>query len=135
LDDLHSNFISVVRDSRGDKMSEELALAHVNSVAAAAGVEPIGDGLFDGSFYAGQQAVDLGFADSIGNLHSTVAERFGESAVIKQVKVGGTHPLSMLLPGLAAGGGGGVAADAVSAAAGQLKDQMWWNTFGLEMPR
>lgn len=134
LEDTHVNFKGVVKDSRGDKLDEAAALANVNSIATAAGVEAEGDGLFDGSFYAGRQAVDLGLADAIGDLHSTVAERFGDDTVIKEIKVAGGHPLAGLLPGVEMSFGD-IGEAAVASAAQEIENRAWWDAYGIQQPR
>jgi signal peptide peptidase SppA len=58
--DVHENFIALVKERRGSKLkgSEET--------------------LFSGEFWSAQKAIDLGLADRIGDLRSTLRERFGE---------------------------------------------------------
>jgi serine protease SohB len=58
--DVHENFIALVKERRGSKLkgSEET--------------------LFSGEFWTAQKAIDLGLADRIGDLRSTLRERFGE---------------------------------------------------------
>ena len=43
--------------------------------------------MFNGSFYVGKTAVELGLADSIGSLHDTIRERFSDDAQLKEIKV------------------------------------------------
>jgi len=141
LENIHDNFKDVVQTSRGERLDKEKALAHVESIARAAGVEAVGDGLFDGSFYAGQQAVDLGLADSIGNLHSSVAERFGDDTVIKDIKVAAGHPLAALLPGVDFGLNGQtgfadrIGEAAVDSIAREIENRALWDAYGVQMPR
>src|SRR5262245_27990312 len=58
--DVHENFIALVKERRGSKLkgSEET--------------------LFSGEFWTAQKAIELGLADRIGDLRSTLRERFGE---------------------------------------------------------
>jgi serine protease SohB len=58
--DVHENFIALVKERRGSKLkgSEET--------------------LFSGEFWTAQKAINLGLADRIGDLRSTLRERFGE---------------------------------------------------------
>lgn len=56
---MHKSFISYVRTSRGNRLSE-------------------GSGLLDGSFWTGAKAVDLGLADGVGHLVPTMKDRFGQ---------------------------------------------------------
>jgi serine protease SohB len=58
--DIHASFIALVRSRRG---------------AALAGTETA---LFSGEYWTGRRAVELGLADSLGELRSTLRQRFGE---------------------------------------------------------
>src|SRR5262245_780895 len=58
--DIHENFIAMVKERRGSKLS---------------GSE---ENLFSGEFWIAQKAIDLGLADRIGDLRSALRERFGE---------------------------------------------------------
>jgi len=58
--DIHESFIAIVKARRG---------------AALAGPE---SELFSGEYWTGRKAVELGLADRIGDLRSTLRERFGE---------------------------------------------------------
>jgi protease-4 len=49
LDQIHKQFIDVVKKGRGDRLKDS-------------------PGLFSGLFWSGQQAVDLGLADSLGSV-------------------------------------------------------------------
>lgn len=64
--DIHEHFIAHVRSRRGEKLNEE---------------EP----LFNGSFWTGKRAKQLGLIDGIGAMHSVLTEKFGERVKIKQV--------------------------------------------------
>jgi len=55
LDQIHAQFIQVVRQGRGDRLKETPEL-------------------FTGLFWSGQQAVDLGLADGLGNLDYVARE-------------------------------------------------------------
>jgi serine protease SohB len=58
--DIHASFIALVKQRRG---------------AALVGPE---SALFSGEYWTGRRAVELGLADRIGDLRSTLRERFGE---------------------------------------------------------
>ena len=62
--DIHETFIDLVRERRGAKL------------------RPDGD-LFNGSFWTGKRAVDLGLADAIGDIRSTLRARFGPEVKLK----------------------------------------------------
>jgi ClpP class serine protease len=67
--EIHRSFIALVKARRG---------------AALAGAE---DMLFSGEYWTGRRAVDLGLADRIGDLRSTLRERFGEHVATPLVAV------------------------------------------------
>ncbi|MGO9698225.1 MAG: S49 family peptidase [Xanthobacteraceae bacterium] len=61
--EIHSDFIALVKSRRGDKLRG-----------------PEGD-LFSGEYWTGRRALDLGLVDSIGELRSTLHERFGDKVL------------------------------------------------------
>jgi signal peptide peptidase SppA len=61
--EIHQIFISLVKDSRGARLK---------------GAD---DTLFTGEYWAGESAVALGLADSIGDLRSTLRARYGEKVL------------------------------------------------------
>ncbi|HEU5019358.1 MAG TPA: S49 family peptidase [Pseudolabrys sp.] len=58
--DIHAHFIALVKDRRGARLDGEE------------------ETLFSGEFWTADRAVDLGLADSVGDLRSTLRERYGE---------------------------------------------------------
>ncbi len=58
--DIHDHFIALVKERRGSKLN---------------GSDKT---LFSGEFWTAQKAIELGLADRIGDLRSTLRERFGE---------------------------------------------------------
>lgn len=63
LDELHTTFISVVREGRGDKLKG-------------------GDELFSGLFWSGNRAVELGLADGIGSTGYVAREVIGAEDIV-----------------------------------------------------
>ena len=61
--EIHGDFIALVKSRRGDKLRG-----------------PEGD-LFSGEYWTGRRALDLGLVDSIGELRTTLRERFGEKVL------------------------------------------------------
>jgi serine protease SohB len=59
-DDIHKHFIALVKERRGSELN---------------GSDKT---LFSGEFWTAQKAIELGLADRIGDLRSTLRERFGE---------------------------------------------------------
>jgi len=76
MDNIHREFISVVKESRGAR----LKMSAAKEMAVAVGRD--GDGVFDGSYYTGQDAIDIGLADSLGDLKSEVIKRYGDKCEI-----------------------------------------------------
>jgi len=64
--DLHKDFIKVVEESRGSKISKT-------------DIE-----LFSGEFWSGSKAKELGLVDGIGNANEVLKEKFGEEVIIKK---------------------------------------------------
>lgn len=65
--DVHETFVSLVRERRGRK------------------VEAHGEALFDGSFWSGKQALDLGLIDGLSDLKSKMREKFGKDVRLKLI--------------------------------------------------
>lgn len=67
LEDLHGQFKDWVRERRGDKLRED--------------EEP----LFEGAFWTGRRARELGLVDGIGDLRGVCREKFGEDVKLRPV--------------------------------------------------
>ncbi|KRW83717.1 S49 family peptidase [Marinobacter sp. P4B1] len=67
LQDIHSRFVAMVKDSRNDKISGE-------------------ENLFDGRVWTGSQSVELGLADGIGSVEQVAMEVFGTDNLKKFAK-------------------------------------------------
>ena len=65
--DLHSDFIKIVKQSRGEKIKD-----------------PEKNNIFTGEFWAGSVALKLGLIDGIGNADQVLREKFGEKVIIKK---------------------------------------------------
>ena len=65
-DDLHKQFIELVKSSRKDKIK------HMKD-----------DDLFTGEFWSGEKSKDLGLVDGIGDMTETIQEKFGKKVKIK----------------------------------------------------
>jgi serine protease SohB len=61
--EIHEDFITLVKDSRGARLTG-----------------PEKD-LFSGEYWTGRRAIELGIADEIGDLRTTLRERFGDKVV------------------------------------------------------
>jgi serine protease SohB len=75
--EIHAIFIALVKESRGARLK---------------GNE---DDLFTGEYWAGEKSVALGLADKIGDIRSTLRERFGEKVLTPVIA-----PASGMLAGL-----------------------------------
>ena len=64
LDQIHTAFITHVKNSRGDRIQEQ---DH--------------ERLFSGEVWTGQDAIDLGLADALGDVKSFIRENYGEHVV------------------------------------------------------
>ena len=65
--DLHSDFIKIVKQSRGEKIKD-----------------PEKNNIFTGEFWAGSVALKLGLIDGIGNADQVLREKFGDKVIIKK---------------------------------------------------
>jgi len=110
--DIHEHFIALVRERRGSKLK---------------GNEKT---LFSGEFWTAQMAVELGLADRIGDLRSTLRERYGEKVRMPLIAAerglfGRRIPRRGSLDALARQAGH--AADLLSA----LEERAVWGCYGL----
>jgi serine protease SohB len=58
--DIHAHFIALVKERRGSRLN---------------GADKT---LFSGEFWTAQKAIELGLADSLGDMRSTLRERYGD---------------------------------------------------------
>jgi ClpP class serine protease len=113
--EIHTIFIALVKGSRGARLK---------------GTEDV---LFTGEYWAGETSVSLGLADKIGDLRSTLRERYGEK-VLTPVIAPASGMLSGLLGRRSPGAGalaafdgiGGLPDDLISA----LETRAIWAKFG-----
>src|SRR6476469_2077193 len=113
--EIHAIFIALVKGSRGARLK---------------GADDV---LFTGEYWAGEKSVSLGLADSIGDIRSTLRERYGEK-VLTPVIAPASGMLSGLLGRRSPGAGalaaldgiGGLPDDLISA----LETRAIWAKFG-----
>ena len=113
--EIHAIFIALVKGSRGARLK---------------GADDV---LFTGEYWAGEKSVSLGLADKIGDIRSTLRERFGEK-VLTPVIAPASGMLAGLLGRKSPGAGalaafegiGGLADDLISA----LETRAIWAKFG-----
>lgn len=107
--DIHDTFIDWVKQRRAGKLSE-------------------GTDLFTGEFWTAKRAVELGLVDGLGDIHSTLRERYGDK--VRLMPITPKRGLFQLprLPFMGAGADPGDVAGAVIAA---IEDRITWSRFGL----
>jgi ClpP class serine protease len=102
--DIHEVFIDVVKSRRGARL------------------KAADEALFTGEWWTGLRAVDLGLADSIGDIHETLHTRYGRNIALKVIEP--KRPwFGIPRIGFAASLSGDVAAT--------IEDRALWARFGL----
>ena len=110
--DIHANFIALVKERRGTKLQ---------------GPEKT---LFSGEFWTGGRAVELGLADSLGELRDELRTRFGEKVLTPLMNAGRASLIRRLLGGQSQGevwSRPGLADEVISA----LEARALWARYGL----
>jgi len=116
--DVHENFKAMVRERRGSRLSGDDST------------------LFEGQIWSGQQAVELGLVDGLGDVRSKMRELFGETVRLKQIAVDrswfkrrliGVSDLVDMRPSSDRGMSFGLADDVVST----IEARALWSRFGL----
>jgi len=103
--DLHSDFIKIVKDSRGKKL-----------------IEPEKNNIFTGEFWSGSVALKLGLIDGIGNADQILKEKFGEKVIIKNFE----KPKSFFSKKFSSS-----LDNAIDLAIDTLEEKALWQRFGL----
>jgi len=110
--DIHQHFIALVKERRADKLTGDDAT------------------LFSGEFWTGPKAVELGLADGVGDLRSTLRARYGEKLRTPLMSAERTM-FGRLVPGVGSLAGlarkEGLADDFISA----LEARALWGRYGL----
>ncbi len=115
LDDLHAQFIDLVKSRRGDKLDTGGAVA--------------GEDTFSGAFWAGPSAKERGLIDGIAQLDDFLRARYGKDAKVKRLSPAGGSLLKRLL-----GGGAGLGGEALfdpEALLDAAQARALWSRFGL----
>ncbi|UOM34651.1 S49 family peptidase [Acuticoccus sp. I52.16.1] len=100
--DVHAAFVASVKARRGTRLGDD-------------------PDLFTGRFWSGRAAVDLGLADSIGEIRTTLESRFGEKVRIKSVPT--SRPSLLRRLGLAS-------APSAEALLGAAHAHLLWDRYG-----
>jgi len=110
--DIHEHFIALVKERRGSRLNGSDKM------------------LFSGEFWAAQKAIELGLADRVGDLRSTLRERYGEKVHMPLISAERSL-FGRRLPGInlanAFGNQPGLADDFISA----LEIRALWGRYGL----
>lgn len=106
--DIHETFIGSVRARRDRKLTGS------------------DEELFSGAFWTGKRALDMGLIDALGDIHSTLRSRFGDSVRLRPIAP--KRPL-LQLPGmgLRQSLGAGLPAEALA----EIEDRAAWSRLGL----
>ena len=110
--DIHESFKQYVRERRGGRLKAADEI------------------LFNGEFWTGRRALELGLIDGLGDLRSVLRQRFGEKVRLRPVTAGRAWPRWMGGPN-----GGDVALPGaerwVSAGLAAVEERLWWGRLGL----
>ena len=113
LGDMHESFKSIVRDRRKGKLKASEAI------------------LFDGSFWTGRKAVELGLVDGLGHVRSTLKARFGDKLEIRDISAPRSLGQRWLGLGAASASRHALATEFGEAALTVLEQRALWARFGL----
>ena len=103
--ELHSDFINVVKSSRGSKL-----------------IDTEKNNTFTGEFWSGSSSLKLGLIDGIGNAEQVLREKFGEDVIIKKLE----KPKSFLAKKLSSS-----LVNQIDSIANTLEERAQWQKFGL----
>ncbi len=124
LNDLHEQFISLVKSRRSDKLNDDF------------------DDTFTGAFWPAPAAKERGLIDATGQLDDYVKTRFGEKIRIKRVSprtspllraLGGADGVGSMRPAATPAVVGGMAAIDAEAALAALEERAQWARFGVTL--
>jgi len=112
-DDIHGQFKDWVRTRRGDRLKED------------------SPELFEGAFWTGNKALEMGLVDGLGDIRSVMRAEFGEKVRLRLVE----KPKGLLQRRLGLGVRGGDGAEIGSGLSRGLlaaaDEQAWWARLGL----
>ncbi|MGI9372070.1 MAG: S49 family peptidase [Hyphomicrobiales bacterium] len=115
--DIHESFKDLVRKRRGDKLDEK------------------NKDLFSGAFWTGNQAIELGLIDKLGNMHQVLQEKFGDDVDINYISAAKKGLLGRLMPAsdaaLSIGALGGLTEGWSGDVLTTLEERSLWARFGL----
>lgn len=109
-EEIHETFIDVVKSRRADVLKED------------------DETLFNGLFWTGKTALSLGLIDGLGELRSTLKERYGEKTRLKLIGTKKGFGMRRLFGG---SGRDNLARHLADGLIGSLEDRTHWARFGL----
>lgn len=108
---IHEIFIDLVRQRRGDRLADD-------------------PNLFTGLFWAGEKAKELGLVDAIGDMRSTLKERYGKKTRMRLISPSRSL-FGRARPGVAGQLGSELAANGAGGLIEALEEKALWSRFGL----
>nr|WP_306265374.1 S49 family peptidase [Pararhizobium sp. IMCC3301] len=109
-EEIHETFIDVVKSRRADVLKED------------------DETLFNGLFWTGKTALSLGLIDGIGEIRSTLKERYGEKTRLKLIDTKKGFSMRRLFGGTSQDN---LARQLSDGLVGSLEDRALWARFGL----
>ncbi|MBW3096970.1 S49 family peptidase [Pseudohoeflea coraliihabitans] len=109
--EVHRTFIDLVKQRRGDKLSDE-------------------PDLFTGKFWSGVSGLDLGLVDELGDLRSVLRARYGDKVKMRVVSAP-RNLLGRRVAGNAAGLQAQMLAGAIESGLNVLEERALWGRYGL----
>jgi signal peptide peptidase SppA len=109
--EVHETFIELVKSRRGDKLGDD-------------------PDLFTGKFWSGVSGLGLGLVDGLGDLRSTLRQRYGEKVKLKLITPS-RGLFGRRTPGAAARFDGEMLAGALQQGLNVVEDRALWSRYGL----
>jgi len=109
--DIHDIFITMVKDRRGEKLSDN-------------------DDIFTGMFWTGRPAMELGLIDTFGHMSTVLKQRYGEKTTLKLVQPKRGF-FGRSAPGVAVQIGMGAASGLANGIIDTVEEKALWGRFGL----
>ncbi len=109
--EIHDVFIEMVKQGRGDRLSDD-------------------PNLFTGMFWAGKKGVELGLVDAVGDMRSSLKERYGKDTELKLVEAK-KGLFGRRQPGVGGLIGAEFSQQITEGALSAIEERALWSRFGL----